>query len=69
MVRGHTDEAISQRLGLSTRTIGAHIKRAATRFGSRSRAGLGFILAQAGVLDSARALPGLPGSGAHQRGT
>ncbi|MGW1770351.1 helix-turn-helix transcriptional regulator [Streptomyces sp. NPDC002104] len=68
MVRGHTDEAISQRLGLSTRTIGAHIKRAATRFASRSRAELGFSLAKAGVLDSGRDVPGPPGSGTHQRG-
>lgn len=68
MVRGHTDEAISQRLGLSTRTIGAHIKRAATRFGSRSRAELGFRLAKAGVLDAGRDVAGTQGSGAHQRG-
>lgn len=68
MVRGHTDEAISKRLGLSTRTIGAHIKRASTRFGSRSRAELGFSLAKAGVLDAGRNAPGPPGSGAHQRG-
>ncbi|MFZ3495764.1 LuxR C-terminal-related transcriptional regulator [Streptomyces sp. 5.8] len=68
MVRGHTDEAISQRLGLSTRTIGAHIKRAATRFASRSRAELGFSLAKAGVLDAGRDAPAPPGSGAHQRG-
>ncbi|WP_405495615.1 LuxR C-terminal-related transcriptional regulator [Streptomyces sp. NBC_00096] len=52
MVRGHTDDAISKRLGLSTRSIGAHIKRASTRFGSRSRAELGFILAKAGVFDT-----------------
>ncbi|MER5488823.1 LuxR C-terminal-related transcriptional regulator [Streptomyces sp. NPDC002812] len=68
MVKGHTDEAISKRLGLSTRTIGAHIKRASTRFGSRSRAELGFSLAKAGVLDTGRYAPGSPGSGAHQRG-
>ncbi|MET9856299.1 LuxR C-terminal-related transcriptional regulator [Streptomyces sp. NPDC006450] len=68
MVRGHTDEAISKRLGLSTRTIGAHIKRAATRFGSRSRAELGFSLARAGVLDAGRDAPGPPWSGPHQRG-
>ncbi|MCY0926391.1 LuxR C-terminal-related transcriptional regulator [Streptomyces sp. H27-H1] len=68
MVRGHTDEAISKRLGLSTRTIGAHIKRAATRFGSRSRAELGFSLARAGALDTDRGRPRPPGSGAHQRG-
>ncbi|MFE4631908.1 LuxR C-terminal-related transcriptional regulator [Streptomyces sp. NPDC056773] len=68
MVRGHTDEAISKRLGLSTRTIGAHIKRASTRFGSRSRAELGFSLAKAGFLDAARDPSGPPGSGADQRG-
>lgn len=52
MVRGHTDDAISKRLGLSTRTIGAHIKRASTHFGSRSRAELGFSLAKAGAFDA-----------------
>lgn len=55
MVRGHTDDAISKRLGLSTRSIGAHIKRASIRFGSRSRAELGFVLAKSGVFDTGRA--------------
>ncbi|WP_158813061.1 LuxR C-terminal-related transcriptional regulator [Streptomyces rimosus] len=51
MVNGHTDEAISKRLGLSARSIGTHIKRAAELFGSRSRAELGYNLAKAGALD------------------
>ncbi|MFE9632484.1 LuxR C-terminal-related transcriptional regulator [Streptomyces sp. NPDC006463] len=50
MVKGHTDEAISKRLGLSARSIGTHIKRASSLFGSRSRAELGYSLAKAGVL-------------------
>ncbi|MFG2979773.1 LuxR C-terminal-related transcriptional regulator [Streptomyces sp. NPDC048258] len=50
MVKGHTDEAISKRLGLSARSIGTHIKRASSLFGSRSRAEVGYSLAKAGVL-------------------
>ncbi|MEV0224785.1 helix-turn-helix transcriptional regulator [Streptomyces sp. NPDC050704] len=52
MVEGHTDRTISKRLGLSTRTIGTHIKRASALFGARSRAELGYRLSQADALDS-----------------
>ncbi len=60
MVEGHTDKAIASRLGLSTRTVAAHIKRAADRLHSSSRAQLGYLLGQSGLLHSqdAHAQPG-----------
>lgn len=49
MVEGHTDKAIASRLGLSTRTVAAHIKRAADLLNSNSRAQLGYLLGQSGL--------------------
>lgn len=51
MVSGETDERIARRVGLSRRTVVAHICKAAERFGSSSRAQLGYLLAGSGLLD------------------
>lgn len=51
MVEGHTDAAIASRLGMSTRTVSNHMRRAADEFGSRSRAQLAYLLAKSGLLD------------------
>jgi DNA-binding CsgD family transcriptional regulator len=52
MVEGHTDEAIGGRLGISRRTVGAHVQKTAQTFGSRSRAQLAFLIARTGFLDA-----------------
>ncbi|GAA4676373.1 helix-turn-helix transcriptional regulator [Streptomyces chumphonensis] len=51
MVEGHTDTAIAARLGMSTRTVANHVRRAAETFGSRSRAQLAYLLARSGELE------------------
>ncbi|MDK1476527.1 LuxR C-terminal-related transcriptional regulator [Streptomyces sp. 549] len=51
MVDGYTDSAIASRLGMSTRTIATHIKKASDLLGSNSRAQLAYLIAQAGLLD------------------
>lgn len=51
MVDGYTDASIASRLGMSSRTVAAHIKKAAEALGSRSRAQLAYLVAQSGVLD------------------
>ncbi|MFF2148182.1 LuxR C-terminal-related transcriptional regulator [Kitasatospora sp. NPDC058190] len=53
MVRGHTDEAIAARLGISSRTVSSHIKKISDALGSRSRAELGYLVARSGMLDAA----------------
>ncbi|WP_229324200.1 LuxR C-terminal-related transcriptional regulator [Streptomyces sp. UNOC14_S4] len=53
VVRGHTDEVIAARLGISTRAVSAHVKKAADMLGSRGRAQLGYLIARAGLLDDA----------------
>ena len=53
MVEGHTDKAIGSRLGVSTRTVASHIKRAANFLNSKSRAQLGYLIGRSG-LPSAR---------------
>jgi len=50
LVEGHVDEAIARRLGMNVRTCRAHIARLATALGSGSRAQLGFLIAQSGIL-------------------
>ncbi|PPT15705.1 LuxR family transcriptional regulator [Streptomyces cinnamoneus] len=49
MVEGHTDEVIARRLGVSPRTVAAHVRREAVSLGSRSRAQLGYLLARSGM--------------------
>ena len=52
MVDGYTDASIASRLGMSSRTVAAHIKKAAEALGSRSRAQLAYLVAQSGLLDA-----------------
>ncbi len=51
MVNGYTDETIAGRLGMSTRTVATHIRKASEMLGSRSRAQLAYLIAKAGLLD------------------
>lgn len=51
VVTGHTDETIAARLGMSSRTVSAHIKKVAEVLGSRSRAELGYLIAQHHLLE------------------
>ncbi|MFJ5776485.1 LuxR C-terminal-related transcriptional regulator [Streptomyces sp. NPDC093094] len=51
MIEGYTDSAISKRLGISTRTVSAHIKKASEALNSRSRAQLAFLLAKSALID------------------
>ncbi|MET9734929.1 LuxR C-terminal-related transcriptional regulator [Streptomyces sp. NPDC006458] len=51
MVEGYTDSAISKRLGISTRTVSAHIKKASEALNSRSRAQLAYLLAKSSLID------------------
>ncbi|MFI1210390.1 helix-turn-helix transcriptional regulator [Streptomyces sp. NPDC020802] len=50
LVEGHVDEAIARRLGMNVRTCRAHIAKLATALGSGSRAQLGFLIAESGIL-------------------
>ncbi|MEU9148793.1 helix-turn-helix transcriptional regulator [Streptomyces sp. NPDC048349] len=52
LVEGHVDEAIARRLGMNVRTCRAHIAKLAAYLGSGSRAQLGFLIAQSGILDT-----------------
>ncbi|WP_405870753.1 MULTISPECIES: helix-turn-helix transcriptional regulator [unclassified Streptomyces] len=51
LIEGHVDEAIARRLGMNVRTCRAHIAKLAAALGSGSRAQLGFLIAQSGILD------------------
>ncbi|GAA1506591.1 helix-turn-helix transcriptional regulator [Streptomyces albidochromogenes] len=51
LVEGYVDEAIARRLGMNVRTARAHIAKLAATLGSGSRAQLGFLIAQSGILD------------------
>ncbi|MEV7419537.1 LuxR C-terminal-related transcriptional regulator [Streptomyces sp. NPDC089919] len=64
MVEGHTDAAIGSRLGISTRTVSTHVKKASDLLGGRSRAHLAYLLAHTDLLrDAADPLPAsLPGA-------
>ncbi|MEU7422361.1 MULTISPECIES: helix-turn-helix transcriptional regulator [unclassified Streptomyces] len=57
LVEGHVDEAIARRLGMNVRTCRAHIAKLAQALGSGSRAQLGYLIAQSGLLDKTTALP------------
>ncbi|NBM19348.1 helix-turn-helix transcriptional regulator [Streptomyces sp. GC420] len=54
LVEGHVDEAIARRLGMNVRTCRAHIAKLAAALGSGSRAQLGYLIAQSGMLDQDR---------------
>jgi DNA-binding NarL/FixJ family response regulator len=49
-VEGLVDEAIARRLGMNVRTCRAHIAKLAASLGSGSRAQLGYLIAQSGIL-------------------
>ncbi|MBA2945170.1 helix-turn-helix transcriptional regulator [Streptomyces himalayensis] len=51
LVEGHVDEAIARRLGMNVRTCRAHIAKLAAALGSGSRAQLGYLIAQSGILE------------------
>lgn len=51
LIEGHVDEAIARRLGMNVRTCRAHIAKIAAALGSGSRAQLGYLIAQSGLLD------------------
>ncbi|MEU3186609.1 helix-turn-helix transcriptional regulator [Streptomyces sp. NPDC006923] len=51
LVEGYVDEAIARRLGMNVRTCRAHIAKLASALGSGSRAQLGFLIAQSGILE------------------
>ncbi|MEU6535711.1 helix-turn-helix transcriptional regulator [Streptomyces sp. NPDC047000] len=51
LIEGHVDEAIARRLGMNVRTCRAHIAKLAAALGSGSRAQLGYLIAQSGLLD------------------
>ncbi|MFI6878538.1 helix-turn-helix transcriptional regulator [Streptomyces sp. NPDC050400] len=57
LVEGHVDEAIARRLGMNVRTCRAHIAKIAAALGSGSRAQLGFLIAQSGILRQEPAMP------------
>jgi DNA-binding CsgD family transcriptional regulator len=50
LVEGHVDEAIARRLGMNVRTCRSHIAKLASALGSGSRAQLGYLIAQSGIL-------------------
>ncbi|MFI6404864.1 helix-turn-helix transcriptional regulator [Streptomyces sp. NPDC050548] len=58
LIEGHVDEAIARRLGMNVRTCRAHIAKLATALGSGSRAQLGFLIAQSGILNQDHPTPG-----------
>ncbi|GHH23485.1 hypothetical protein GCM10018780_72940 [Streptomyces lanatus] len=51
LIEGHTDAVIASRLGLNTRTARVHIAKLAATLGSGSRAQLGYLIGQSGILD------------------
>ncbi|WP_369171070.1 LuxR C-terminal-related transcriptional regulator [Streptomyces sp. R28] len=51
LVEGHTDAAIADRLGMNIRTARVHIAKLAAALGSESRAQLGYLIGQSGILD------------------
>ncbi|QOV36791.1 helix-turn-helix transcriptional regulator [Streptomyces ferrugineus] len=51
LVEGHTDAVIADRLGLNVRTARVHIAKLAATLGSESRAQLGYLIGQSGILD------------------
>ncbi|MFJ9589508.1 helix-turn-helix transcriptional regulator [Streptomyces acidicola] len=50
LIEGHTDAAIAERLGMNVRTARVHIAKLATTLGSESRAQLGYLIGQSGIL-------------------
>ncbi|MEH0424571.1 helix-turn-helix transcriptional regulator [Streptomyces sp. B21-083] len=55
LVEGHTDAVIATRLGMNIRTARVHIAKLASTLGSESRAQLGYLIGQSGILEQAQA--------------
>ncbi|QMU73401.1 LuxR C-terminal-related transcriptional regulator [Streptacidiphilus sp. P02-A3a] len=51
VVAGETDERIGRRLGMSRRSVVEHVRRVSEQMGSGSRAQLGYLLRDSGILD------------------
>ncbi|MDF6020165.1 helix-turn-helix transcriptional regulator [Streptomyces sp. JH34] len=51
LVEGHVDDSIARRLGMNVRTCRAHIAKLNAALGSGSRAQLGYLISQSGILD------------------
>lgn len=51
LIEGHTDAAIADRLGMNVRTARVHIAKLAATLGSESRAQLGYLIGQSGILE------------------
>ena len=51
LIEGHTDAVIADRLGMNVRTVRVHIAKLAATLGSESRAQLGYLIGQSGILD------------------
>ncbi|MEV0253166.1 helix-turn-helix transcriptional regulator [Streptomyces sp. NPDC050732] len=54
LVEGLTDAEIATRLGMNIRTARVHIAKLAATLGSNSRAQLGYLIGQSGILDQGR---------------
>ncbi|MFC7265364.1 helix-turn-helix transcriptional regulator [Streptomyces lutosisoli] len=50
LVEGHTDAVIAARLGMNIRTARVHIAKLAATLGSESRAQLGYLIGESGIL-------------------
>lgn len=51
LIEGLTDTAIAERLGMNVRTARVHIAKLAATLGSESRAQLGYLIGQSGILE------------------
>ncbi|MEV6480831.1 helix-turn-helix transcriptional regulator [Streptomyces sp. NPDC051576] len=58
LIEGHTDAVIADRLGMNIRTARVHIAKLAATLGSESRAQLGYLIAQSGILNQDHPTPG-----------
>ncbi|MEU6389771.1 helix-turn-helix transcriptional regulator [Streptomyces sp. NPDC046939] len=54
LIEGHTDAVIADRLGVNIRTVRHHIAKLAATLGSESRAQLGYLIGQSGILTQDR---------------
>ncbi|WP_328480703.1 helix-turn-helix transcriptional regulator [Streptomyces sp. NBC_00377] len=63
LVEGHTDAVIADRLGMNIRTARVHIAKLATTLGSESRAQLGYLIGQSGILDRGQSRNRVPEQG------
>ncbi|MBW8799112.1 MAG: helix-turn-helix transcriptional regulator [Streptomyces sp.] len=57
LVEGHTDAVIAARLGMNIRTARVHIAKLAATLGSESRAQLGYLIGESGILKDREGRP------------